>query len=194
MLLLLLLCVFYRVCSCMSHGGAFTIRDYCCLLSSFRPPNAPSALFPTAWRDVTSQGYLLKRRETGNWQRRWCVLTERDMEYYHSRQVRCGAARPFDLYSGVSFVFVQCLSRPPRFVPTLVSPTRRTLSAAQPIIRVNSQAAASSRPLPLPNLMTGDSRPLAASRWPWAIHRKAHCEEKSHAPTTLAKLPKVYAS
>lgn len=35
----------------------------------------------------TNQGFLLKRRETGNWQRRWCVLTERDMEYYHSRQV-----------------------------------------------------------------------------------------------------------
>ncbi len=32
----------------------------------------------------------MKRRETGNWQRRWCVLTERDMEYYHSRQVTAG--------------------------------------------------------------------------------------------------------
>ncbi|CAN0019234.1 unnamed protein product, partial [Discosporangium mesarthrocarpum] len=32
------------------------------------------------------QGILLKRRETGLWQRRWCVLTERDMEYYRSRQ------------------------------------------------------------------------------------------------------------
>lgn len=29
----------------------------------------------------------MKRRETGNWQKRWCVLTEREMEYYHSRQV-----------------------------------------------------------------------------------------------------------
>lgn len=37
-----------------------------------------------------SQGFLMKRRETGNWQKRWCVLTERDMEYYHSRNVsRC---------------------------------------------------------------------------------------------------------
>ena len=37
---------------------------------------------------VAGQGFLLKRRETGNWQKRWCVLTERNMEYYHSRQVR----------------------------------------------------------------------------------------------------------
>lgn len=37
---------------------------------------------------ILTQGFLLKRRETGNWQKRWCVLTERNMEYYHSRQVR----------------------------------------------------------------------------------------------------------
>jgi len=42
---------------------------------------------PTSLLRLSIQGYLMKRRETGNWQRRWCVLTERDMEYYHSRQV-----------------------------------------------------------------------------------------------------------
>ncbi|CAM9745824.1 unnamed protein product [Ascophyllum nodosum] len=40
------------------------------------------------------QGFLMKRRETGTWQKRWCVLTERDMEYYHSRQDHVKGKRP----------------------------------------------------------------------------------------------------
>eukprot|EP00904_Undaria_pinnatifida_P004940 jgi/Undpi1/1576/HiC_scaffold_11.g04966.m1 len=51
------------------------------------------------------QGFLLKRRETGNWQKRWCVLTERNMEYYHSRQGKGKGKVPdlvhcFELHSG----------------------------------------------------------------------------------------------
>jgi hypothetical protein len=33
-------------------------------------------------------GWLDKRRETGKWQKRWCVATETQLKYYHSEKVR----------------------------------------------------------------------------------------------------------
>jgi hypothetical protein len=32
-------------------------------------------------------GWLDKRRETGKWQKRWCVATETQLKYYHSEKV-----------------------------------------------------------------------------------------------------------
>ncbi|CAM9256746.1 unnamed protein product, partial [Phaeothamnion confervicola] len=40
------------------------------------------------------QGFLLKRREMGGWQRRWCVLTEQTLDYYHSQQEYKSAKTP----------------------------------------------------------------------------------------------------
>ncbi|CAN0119251.1 unnamed protein product, partial [Laminaria digitata] len=61
------------------------------------------------------QGFLLKRRETGNWQKRWCVLTERNMEYYHSRQDHVKGKRPAKSVSLVSALLKK--SGPPPTLP-----------------------------------------------------------------------------
>lgn len=85
-------------CPCPSMPVLLALLAVCCLF-----PARPLKL---------SQGFLMKRRETGNWQRRWCVLTERDMEYYHSRQVR---ARLDDfIYTNainiaLCFIFIHCV-------------------------------------------------------------------------------------
>ena len=36
-------------------------------------------------------GYLRKRRETDRFQRRWCILTDKELKYYHSPQDRCAS-------------------------------------------------------------------------------------------------------
>jgi hypothetical protein len=38
-------------------------------------------------------GWLDKRRETGKWQKRWCVATETQLKYYHSEKVRVRSIR-----------------------------------------------------------------------------------------------------
>jgi len=36
-------------------------------------------------------GWLRKRRETDRFQRRWCILTDKEIKYYHSPQDRCAS-------------------------------------------------------------------------------------------------------
>ncbi|CAB1121207.1 unnamed protein product [Ectocarpus sp. CCAP 1310/34] len=90
-------------------GGAAAVRG----LASKKTMNTSMPAMTTS--KPVFQGFLMKRRETGNWQKRWCVLTERDMEYYHSRQDHVKGKRPAKSVSLASALLKK--SGPPPALP-----------------------------------------------------------------------------